>query len=187
MSVQKVSAITEEETAPDSGEPYFVLPKKMRPVTENAADVEKHETGEKVKVELLEKVMVAGYLLWGSWHDVRKRSVPVRVLTTGAVLAFADIIVVGWENDRITAMLPGILLLLLSKVAGGIGEADGMIVALVGFMNRDNNILLILGVSLLYIFFYSMILFCRRQDRNLQIPYLPFLLVAYVTTWIIEG
>lgn len=138
-------------------------------------------------MELLEKVMVAGYLLWGSWHDVRKRSVPVRVLTTGAVLAFADIIVVGWENDRITVMLPGILLLLLSKVTGGIGEADGMIVALVGFMNRDNNILLILGVSLLYIFFYSMILFCRIQDRNLQIPYLPFLLVAYVTTWIIEG
>ena len=59
----------------------------------------------------------------------------------------------------------------------------GIVLALTGFISRDKNILLILGISLLYIFLYAMILFCRKRNRSLQIPYLPFLLAAYITAW----
>ena len=58
-----------------------------------------------------------------------------------------------------------------------------VVLALTGFISRDKNILLILGISLLYIFLYAMILFCRKRNRSLQIPYLPFLLAAYITAW----
>lgn len=138
-------------------------------------------------MDLLEKMLLTGYLTWTCRYDVRKRAVPMRILLWGGVFAVVDIMEMGWESGRVVAMLPGILLLLLSKVTGGIGEADGIVLAFVGFICRNQSILLISGISLLYIFFYSMILFCTKRDRRLQIPYLPFLLAAYLTTWIIGG
>ncbi len=134
-------------------------------------------------MELWEKVILTGYLLLGSWHDIRKRAVPLRVLLLGGVLAAMNIVWGGFESGRVVAILPGILLLLLSKVTKEIGEADGIVLALTGFMSRDKNILLILGISLLYLFFYAMFLFYRKRNCSLQIPYIPFLLVAYITTW----
>ena len=127
-------------------------------------------------MELWENVILTGYLLWGSWYDIRKRAVPVGVLFLGGVLAVMVIVWKGFECSRLVALLPGILLL-------EIGEADGIVLALTGFISRDKNILLILGISLLYIFLYAMILFCRKRNRSLQIPYLPFLLAAYITAW----
>lgn len=134
-------------------------------------------------MELWENAILTGYLLWGSWHDIRKRAVPLRVLLLGGVLVVMDIVWGGFECGRVVTLLPGILLMLLSKVTKEIGEADGIVLALTGFISRDKNILLILGISLLYIFLYAMILFCRKQNRSLQIPYLPFLLAAYITAW----
>ena len=116
-------------------------------------------------MELWENVILTGYLLWGG------------------VLAVMVIVWKGFECSRLVALLPGILLLLLSKATKKIGEADGIVLALTGFISRDKNILLILGISLLYIFLYAMILFCRKRNRSLQIPYLPFLLAAYITAW----
>ena len=137
-------------------------------------------------MKLLEKGILTGYLLWGSWYDIRKKAVPLQFLFLGGILAVLDIVCRGWDSGRMSAMLPGMGLLLLSRVTGGIGEADGIVLALVGFMSRDKNILLVLGASLLFIFFYSMILFCKKRNHSLQIPYLPFLLAAYITTWMIE-
>ena len=105
------------------------------------------------------------------------------VLFLGGVLAVMVIVWKGFECSRLVALLPGILLLLLSKATKEIGEADGIVLALTGFISRDKNILLILGISLLYIFLYAMFLFCRKRNRSLQIPYLPFLLAAYITAW----
>ena len=34
-------------------------------------------------MELWENVILTGYLLWGSWYDIRKRAVPVGVLFLG--------------------------------------------------------------------------------------------------------
>jgi prepilin signal peptidase PulO-like enzyme (type II secretory pathway) len=45
--------------------------------------------------------------------------------------------------------------------------------------------LLIFCLSLIYIFLYSMILYMLRRDRKRRIPYIPFLFLAYLTTWMI--
>lgn len=134
-------------------------------------------------MEMVEKMIVTGYLLVGSWYDIRKKAVPLPFLALGAVLALADIPFRGWEYGRMIAILPGILLLLLSKATKGIGTADGIVLVCVGLLGRPEKIFLIFGISLIYIFFYSMILFIRKRNRNIQIPYLPFLLAAYMTVW----
>ena len=134
-------------------------------------------------MEIVEKIIVTGYLLVGSWYDIRKKAVPLLFLALGAVFALADICFSGWEYGRMLAVLPGMLLILLSKATKGIGAADGVVLAFVGFLGRNKNIFLIFGISLIYIFFYSMILYIRKRNRNLQIPYIPFLLAAYITVW----
>lgn len=124
-----------------------------------------------------------GYLLVGSWYDIRKKAVPLLFLILGGALVMADLLFRGWESGSMAALLPGLLLVLLSKATRGIGEADGVVLAYTGFIGREKNILLIFGISLIYLFFYSMILFIRKRNRNIQIPYLPFLLAACLTVW----
>jgi ABC-type phosphate transport system auxiliary subunit len=46
-------------------------------------------------MELWENVILTGYLLWGSWYDIRKRAVPVGVLFLGGVLA---VMVIVWKG-----------------------------------------------------------------------------------------
>lgn len=138
-----------------------------------------------MKLEMLEKIILTGYLLAGSWCDIRKRAVPLLLLSLGGVFIFADIFFRGWESGRVMALLPGVLLVLLSKATKGIGAADGIVLFCVGFISRSKSILFIFGISLIYIFFYSMILFIRKRNHDIQIPYLPFLLAAYITVWIL--
>lgn len=52
-------------------------------------------------MELWENVILTGYLLWGSWYDIRKRAVPVGVLFLGGVLAVMVIVWKGFECCRI--------------------------------------------------------------------------------------
>lgn len=134
-------------------------------------------------MEIWEKVVLTGYLLVGSGYDIRKKSVPLLFLTLGGVLVLTDVVFRGWEVSRLIALIPGTLMLLLAKATKGIGEADGAVLFCVGFISREKNILFIFGISLTYIFFYSMILFIRKRSHNIRIPYLPFLLAAYITVW----
>lgn len=66
-------------------------------------------------MELWENVILTGYLLWGSWYDIRKRAVPVGVLFLGGVLAVMVIVWKGFECSRLVALLLGILLLLCQR------------------------------------------------------------------------
>lgn len=56
-------------------------------------------------MELWENVILTGYLLWGSWYDIRKRAVPVGVLFLGGVLAVMVIVWKGFECSRLVALL----------------------------------------------------------------------------------
>lgn len=131
----------------------------------------------------MEKVIWTGYLLGVSWYDIRKKAVPLWSLLLGGAGVVADIVFVGGGSNRVTAILPGLLLLLLSKATKGIGEADGIILGFTGLISREINSFLIFGISLLYIFFCSMILFFTKRNGKIQIPYIPFLLAAYITAW----
>ena len=74
---------------------------------------------------------------------------------------------------------------LLSVLTDTVGKADGIILMLLGSACTDGRIWLLLCLSLIYIFLYSMILYISTKDPKRRIPYIPFLLIAYITTWII--
>ena len=120
-----------------------------------------------------------GYLGWLSLRDIRKRAIPLWMLSAGGLPVLLGLLRNGWNVSVITALLPGALILLLSVLTDTVGKADGIILMLLGSACTDGRIWLI------YIFLYSMILYISTKDPKRRIPYIPFLLIAYITTWII--
>ena len=107
------------------------------------------------------------------------------MLSAGGLPVLLGLLRSGWNVSVITALLPGALLLLLSVLTDMVGKADGIILMLLGSACTDGRIWLLLCLSLIYIFLYSMILYIFKKDPKRRIPYIPFLLIAYITTWII--
>lgn len=118
-------------------------------------------------------------------RDIRKRAIPLWMLSAGGLPVLLGLLRNGWNVSVITALLPGALILLLSVLTDTVGKADGIILMLLGSACTDGRIWLLLCLSLIYIFLYSMILYISTKDPKRRIPYIPFLLIAYITTWII--
>ena len=51
-------------------------------------------------MKAVEMVIWMGYLLAGSWYDIRKKAVPLSFLILGGGVAFADLLFRGWESGR---------------------------------------------------------------------------------------
>lgn len=126
-----------------------------------------------------------GYLGWLSLCDIRKKAIPLWMLAVGGLPVIFELLRNGWKSGIITALLPGALLLLLSLLTNTVGKADGIVLMLLGSACTDGRIWLLLCLSLIYIFLYSMILYISKKDLKRRIPYIPFLLIAYITTWIL--
>ena len=133
----------------------------------------------------MEKMVWCGYLGWLSLCDIRKRAIPLWMLSAGGLPVLLGLLRNGWNISVITALLPGALLLLLSVLTDTVGKADGIILMLLGSVCTDGRIWLLLCLSLIYIFLYSMFLYISKKDPKRRIPYIPFLLIAYITTWIL--
>ena len=136
-----------------------------------------------INTEWIERGVLAAYLMWTGYHDIRRRAVPLTVLAVGGLLLLLDVVFTRGEADRVLAVIPGICLFLLAMVTKGIGRADGILLSYVGYVYGGKNILTVFAISLIYIFFYSMFLFTKEGNRGRQIPYIPFLLAACITGW----
>ena len=95
-----------------------------------------------------------GYLGWLSLRDIRKRAIPLWMLSAGGLPVLLGLLRNGWNVSVITALLPGALILLLSVLTDTVGKADGIILMLLGSACTDGRIWLLLCLSLIYIFLY---------------------------------
>ena len=95
----------------------------------------------------VEKIIWSVYLGKISLCDIRKRTIPVWLLFLGSLLVITDICIMGWKTGIIVETVPGIILLLLTKMTEAIGMADG-----IGkYMQRWTGIAYILSEPYLYI------------------------------------
>lgn len=122
-----------------------------------------------------------------AWQDLRTRRISLEVLAGGAA---AGIITCIWKErfpgEIISAMIPGIALLLIGGLTGGLlGEGDGWFFIVSGFFLewQECVVLLISGQIFCGIFGLAMIVGAqigtgRGSIRKLRLPFLPFLLPA---------
>ncbi len=131
-------------------------------------------------------IYITIWLISISVMDIRSRRVPIWTLLLGggAVLAvLAEQFVCGAMEyfDIFTGILPGVVLLLIALSTKKAGYGDGTVLLLVGMASGGSKGLWIFCVSLFLISIYSVILLlCRRVRRDSEIPYLPFLTMAWV-------
>ena len=128
------------------------------------------------------ETLIAGSLLSVNavWDLRRKEILPVPtllVLTVGMIRA----ITVGEEGSIwwITALIPGIFLMLLSRItAGRVGFGDGLVVCAAGIWCGTESILTALFFALLTVPAAAGVLWFRKQPVR-ELPFVPFLTAGF--------
>ena len=136
---------------------------------------------------MLRDLITAIWLSIMSVCDIKKKRVPILLLCAGAVLAGGVFMyrVIGGEGDIPglgKALLPGILFLILAKTTEKAGSADGMILMMLGLLEGYRSCLYIcLSSLILSALFCGILLMLRRVKRNTKIPFVPFIMLGWVT------
>lgn len=120
-----------------------------------------------------------------SISDFRSRRIPVWVIGTGIPLAVISV-VQNWNSGNLNgtelglSLIPGALLLILS-ITQKAGYGDGFVVVLLGLMEGKRNHMRIFFLSFIFMSVCALVLlFLRKADKSTKMPYLPFLLAAWL-------
>lgn len=116
--------------------------------------------------------------------DCKDREIPMWWLLAGLFLFVGFGIYRSLQGemvwpDMLVGMLPGIMLLVLARLSGKAGFADGIVLTEMGLYlgYRESVFVFCCSVVLLAVF-SVMLLFLKKVHRNTRMPYLPFLAVV---------
>ena len=151
------------------------------------------------------KILSILLLVICSYTDIRERGISIRVLAVFIVSSAALMISTYMLGDRygvikrsliyepdpiniLLSLLPGIILLIISFISReAIGRGDVYVVSLLGFMTGIDRILAILLISMLSCGIFGLAyMVMKGKSRKDTLPYVPFLLGAYILTMLIN-
>lgn len=131
--------------------------------------------------------MLQNYILWGTLgiyciEDIRKKQITVSLAILSAIAAV--IMHLCYQTESIYSMLAGALvgslILIVSKITNGkIGMGDGVVFMLTGFyLGAEKNLeLMFLSFCLAGIWAWIKVFLFHKGKEEL--PFLPFLFLAY--------
>lgn len=125
-----------------------------------------------------------GFLFMSAVFDIRNRKIPSVLIWSFFVIMTGYRIVMivrGMTSfaEIIGLLLPGILLLILSRISNEIGNGDGLLVIATGcYLGGIRNIGMVFLAFLLAAFTAIALLIGARSMRNKKIAFAPFLLAA---------
>lgn len=132
------------------------------------------------------KIVILIYLtVLGVW-DCQERKVPLGLLIIGGAAAFSAGIyrcTQGqlWWMESLFGVIPGVFLLLVARLSGKAGYADGLVLIELGVCMGFREAILLFGFSLLLLSVCSMVLLLlRKVHKNTKMPYLSFLAVIFL-------
>lgn len=131
-----------------------------------------------------EIIIVGSLLLISSLLDICYKKISLILLT----LYFLGGLVwrIGFCNISVIAVLSGItigmFMLLISKLSNGaVGMGDGLLLIVTGCLLGIRKNLMLLFVGLVVAALVSLFLIViKKVKKNYEIPFVPFLLIAYV-------
>ena len=132
------------------------------------------------------ETVTAIWLVPLSIMDTRSKRVPVWMLWIGAVAAIGALLYEGinggldvWQECQ--ALIPGLILLAVALVTGKAGQADGIILMLLGiFMGYEGCVAASLGGLFLISLFSGILLMLHRVKKDTKIPFVPFLAMGWL-------
>ena len=134
--------------------------------------------------QMWNQAVVMGMLTLCSAEDIRKKEVRLNfVLFFGILGIFLHML---WRMQSIESLLlgmsVGVALLLLSVLTGGkIGIGDAVLLIVTGiYLGLEENLKLFFGGLFLCGMWALGLLLLRKKGRKDSIPFIPFLLAAYM-------
>ena len=115
--------------------------------------------------------------------DIKRKKIPVYMLIILAAAGIISNFTVG-ELDiekRIIAMLPGMILLIVSMITKQqIGYGDGMIILIMGlYIDIDDILSIVLSSFLLSSIAAIILMTVFKKKKNFEMAFSPFLLIGY--------
>ena len=129
------------------------------------------------------KIALLCALFLCAWQDIQKKCVTVRCLCVSAGMILVALAVSGAWNIRMIlgGVAIGLLVLVLGRVTGGIGAADGIVLCMTGCCLGAMQNAALFFVALLFAAVVSLVfLICMKKPKNYELPFLPFLCMAYL-------
>ena len=143
---------------------------------------------------MAENIILCGYLGICSWHDCRKKKIPVRLLRLGigAGMLYALLMLAagrtGWQA-LLAGAEPGAVMLLYSRLSQEkLGWADGLMVIPAGLVQNWQKCTAEVFAACFLAFLAAVgLLIAGKATRNTKLPFAPFFLAAVLIMWITEG
>ena len=115
--------------------------------------------------------------------DIKRKKIPVYMLIVLAAAGIISNFTVG-EFDiekRIIAMLPGMILLIVSMITKQqIGYGDGMIILIMGlYIDIDDILSIVLSSFLLSSIAAIILMTVFKKKKNFEMAFSPFLLIGF--------
>lgn len=139
---------------------------------------------------MIKIMIVAVYLFVLSFFDWKEKAVPQLLLWLGGMAAVGMLTYGYYERDMqwqiyfaesLSAVIPGMCLLIAAFFTKKAGMADGIVFLILGvFLGRQES-MTVFWISLLMAAVFSgyLLLFCKK-GKNYQVPYLPFVTASYL-------
>jgi len=137
------------------------------------------------------KIILGILLLLCGVQDFIKRKIGIPIVIFGVLLTIICIPFCRTVSllERFCGLGIGILVLVISKITEGkIGLGDGLLLCITGMGMGFWSNLELFGMALFFAALTSILLLVsRRADRKKSIPFVPFLLIAYLILTAIQG
>lgn len=132
----------------------------------------------------MEIIGLIGMLGICSVEDIWKRQVHVAVISIFGIIGIVLHVYYAKQSafDLFAGMLVGIVLYIISILSGGrIGRGDALLVTSMGtYLGFWDNLTVLWMASVMAAVFGVMILIFLKKEREKRLPFVPFLLVAYL-------
>lgn len=131
----------------------------------------------------IEEICTIVFLAVNAWTDYRKKEISLVItgIYAAAGIVFSIVSKRGF-GDMMIPLVIGALFLLLSLISGGdLGMGDGWTLLALGMMIRTDEYISMIGLSMLLAAGVSVLLLAVfRKNRKTEIPFIPFLFLAYM-------
>lgn len=141
------------------------------------------------------KVIILVYMAVLSFFDIQENKIPIIALLIGAAATFAYtmffLFCTGFVPGDLAKILlgtvPGILLSVMAITTKKAGFADGIVLTLLGMLTDYRRGILVFCLSIVIMALFSTVLLIfHRLEKNSELPYLPFLTIAFFSICLFE-
>lgn len=135
------------------------------------------------EIGVIEKLVTFCFLGINAWHDYKKKE--IFLWSVGVYVVFGIRWGIwqktNWQEYVFAVVMGGILTLLSVGTKGSIGMGDVWVILALGLVMEHNKYLLTILLAFLEsAIFSAMLLMLKKVGRKTEIPFLPFLFIAYV-------